>query len=304
MAGFDIGSLGAVNLNKLIEDNRADFSKYLLKQVARPVQVDSENGTIERWETPMSMDDGGSENPKHAPGSPTPKGNTAMGRISYVVDNYGWAEGINHLSKIELGRIPGALAKLSEKSGHKVMGGMDRELARVLGGSGTAALNQDLSEKAVGVAWDVPATATPISDIDAVALLLRPGNMGLIGVFGYDVLLNLTRCQEMINHADKGVISIDEVITMMKSRGLSQIITDWNPAQTGEPTASRAYQGIFDGIAYVGTIDNILLPEMEAFGYDTYRDDDRKKDFFRASAANGVIRGYKEHGYFFSGITT
>ena len=47
-----------------------------------------------------------------------------------------------------------------------------------------------------------------------------------------------------------------------------------------------------------------FVPEMSPFGYDAYYCDDTRRDLFRASADTGLVRGYKEHGYYFSGIQT
>ena len=90
--------------------------------------------------------------------------------------------------------------------------------------------------------------------------VLRPGSMSLIAIIGYDVLLDLTTNTQMINHADKSIITIEEVIDHIRGRGIAQVFTDFNPLQTGEVTAARSYKGSLDGVFYLGTEGNLIRP--------------------------------------------
>ena len=117
MPGLD--SLPAQALKALVEDNKADMSAYLFDKVTKLRKVSDEEGSVRRWEFPIGMGDEGSNSVKHKAGTPTPKGNTKMGEVTYSVDSYSWAEPINHLRRKSLSEIEGALAELSERAGHK-----------------------------------------------------------------------------------------------------------------------------------------------------------------------------------------
>ena len=304
MSGFDMGSIGEMDLNELLDDHQADFNAYLAQRVCvTDSTVTYEKQAVRRWETPISMMSDGHRSAKHAPGSPSPKGNTEFGTRGTLVSPYSWSEGINHLAKKSVQDGFSALSDLSGKSGHQVLGSLDNELASVLAGNGTADDYNDLTNKSVSNAWDT-ANGLPVTDIDDVVDALRPGSTGLICIAGWDVLKVLTKNAEMVNHADKDFIGYQDVMDTIMNRGVDEVFIDRNVAQDGEGNFTRSYKGLFDGVFYIGTARNLILGQVNPLQYDVYEDKDSRMEYFRAAGDWGLSTGYAEHGYYFSSILT
>lgn len=301
-AGFDLGSLTPI-VNGFLEDHKADLSSYLVDQVCRPEPVDDPKGIIERWETPVEMASEEGTTSKHAPGTSTPKGNTKLGGVAYQVDSFSWAEPINHLAKKALQSRKSAFSRLTGRSAHQVKKDGDKLLASILKVNGTAALSQDITAKAAGTAWD-NALGTPITNIDDVILALRGAQSGLICIAGWDVLLDLTKNPQMINHADKEFVGVDDVIKTIMSRGIGRVYVDYNPVNNNAANQARDYRGILDGCFYVGTRDNLVMPYMNPLAMDVYEDEDARIQYLRAAQDMTIVREYKEHGFGFTGIQT
>ena len=299
---FDIGSLASVQLNELLEDHKADLQGYLARRVTRLRKVVNREGSVYRFETPLGMSAKLQRKVKHAPGTPSPQGNSAMGTRGYRIDSYSWKEGIDHLAEKELGQIEEALQDLSGVCSHMVLGALDRELATILGGGGSADTFDDLTEKVVNTAWDNG--GNPTNDVDDVVKKLRPGSRGLMAVCGYDVALALSKNDQVINNADQEHTDFSGVRNFLRSRGITEIHIDMGVEQDGEREAARSYAGIFDGIFYIGTADNLIRPEVNDLDLDTFRTEDPRMNYFRASGDWDITTGYAAHGYYFSGTLT
>jgi hypothetical protein len=297
MMSFNIGTLSNVNLGLLLEDHEAKFADYLYRKICVVESVDHPEGTMDRWEYPLGMFADGNRDAKHAPGTPTPKGNSAMGTVQYSIDPYSWAESVNHIAKRSLEARGTALDKIAVAAGHMVHGRADKELAGILAGGGAAGTFDNLTQETISTAWD--STGTPRQDIEGVIDALRGAD--LIGVFGWDVIRALQYNEEFINNADKSAISYEEAIEELYRLGLSEVYVEMNPKQAGAREATRSYGGIYQGVAYIGTKNNLIMAEQNTFGFDSYIHDDTRTEYFRASLDCDFVRGYAEHGFFMSG---
>lgn len=302
--GFDPGSLASVQLDELLEDHSADLNAYLARRVCRRRPVTNKEGSVYRFETPIGMSADVQRSVKHAAGTPSPKGNVEMGTRGYKIDSYSWKEGIDHLAEQELAKIENALEDLSGVTSHMVLGALDRELANILLGNGTSGTFDDLTEKAATNPWDSSgATPTITDDIDDVVQLLRPGSRGLMAICGYDIALHMSKNDEVVNDSDKDHTDFQGVRSFLRSRGITQIHIDMGVEQNGEREATRAYTGIFDGVFYIGTADNLILPQMNDLTLDAFYDDDSRTNYFRAAGDWDIVTGYAAHGYYYSGLT-
>lgn len=302
-AGFDMGTLTPVVLNRFLDDHKADLGTYMVDRVCRPEPVDDPAGVFERWETPVEMASEEGTSSKHAAGTSTPKGNAALGTRSYLIDSYSIAYPINHLAKKSLEARKNQFKRLAGKGGHQVQKDKDKDLARILKGLGAADRGQDLTVKQVTNAWDT-ANGTPITDIDDVILALRGADNGLICIAGWDVMLDLTRNPEVVNHADKEFVSIQDVIDTLMERGISEFFIDYNPSNANSANQPRQYRGILDGVFSIQTRGNLVKPYMNPLSMDAYEDKDTRIQNLRASEDCTITTEYAEHGYAFTSIQT
>lgn len=301
-AGFDLGTLAPLVTN-FLEDHVADLKTYMTDQVCRAEKVDNPTGVIERWETPVGMASGEGTSSKHAPGTASPKGNTALGTRNYTIDSFSWSEPINHLAKRALESRKGQFSALAGRSAHQVQKDKDLDLASILKGNGTLAKSNDLTGFPVGTAWDNIA-GTPITDIDTGILSLRGAQNGLICIAGWDVLLDLSKNPEVVNDADKSFEGVAGVIEKIVSRGISKVYVDYNPFNVNASGQARDYKGLLDGVFYIGTRNNLVKVYMNPLAMDVYADDDTRTQYLRASEDCVIITEYAEHGYAYTGIQT
>jgi hypothetical protein len=299
-AGFDLGSLTPI-VNGFLEDHQADLASYLTAQVCRPEKVDDPKGILERWETPVEMASEEGTTSQHAPGTSTPKGNTQLGAVPFQIESFSWAEPVNHLAKRALESRKQAFSKLAGRGAHQVKKDIDKMLATICKADGLSAKSQDVTAKAATAAFD-HADGVPITDIDSVVSALRGAQSGLICVAGWDVLLKLTKNVQMVNNVDAKFIGVPEVIELIMSRGISRVYVDYNPMNANAANQARDYKGILDGVFYIGTRDNLVMPYVNPLSMDMYEDADARIQYLRAAEDMTIVREYKEHGYGFTGI--
>lgn len=299
---FDIASLVTVQLNELLEDHEADLTAYLTRHVTRERPVTAINGSVYRFETPLKMSANLQRSVKHAPGADTPDGSAALGTRNYEIECFSWQESINHLAKQELEQIPDALETLAGATSHMVLGALDRELAKVLKGQGHENTNDGVKTKAITHPWsDRGVASDPVADVDSVVSELRNGSRGLMAIVGYDVALGLSTNAKVVNSLDMDHVGFDAVKNFFRGRGINEVYIDLNVQQDGEREAARSYTGIFDGVCYIGTADNLILAKMNDLNLDVYETKSKRVFAFRAALDADIITGYREHGYALTG---
>lgn len=295
MAGFDLKTLGTLDVSGLVKDHESDFAAYMFDRITVEGEFDGTvNGAIRRVESPLGMFSDGGRDAKHAAGAPTPKGEVAMGTITCALDPYSWAEPINHLAKKEAEKIPDLVAKLAKASGHMVMGSLDKEAARIMLGGGDAATSDNLDVYTAAAAWDVIATDAR-ADLEAMVDKLRGGSQGLKFICGWDVLRDLSKNTSMINNTDKKVLRIQDLFDEIQGIGFDEVIADYTVSQDGARTARRNYKGLFKGLAAATTGGNLLRADLGPLVYDIYENKDTRTWYFRAARDADLVRGYSAH---------
>jgi len=304
MAGFDLQTLGDIDVSGLVKDHESEFSAYMFDRITVDGEFDGAvNGSIRRVESPIGMFSDGGRDAKHAPGAPTPKGEIAMGSVTCALEPYSWAESINHLARKEAERIPDLISKMGRAGGHMVMGSLDKEAARILGGGGAAATSDNLDVYTAGAAWDVIATDAR-ADLEEMVDKLRGGSQGLKFITGWDVLRDLSKNTSMINDTQKKSLSMEALFDELRGIGIEEVVADYVVSQDGARTAPRNYKGLFNGLAALTTGSNLLRADLGPLAYDVYYDDDTRTWFFRAARDADLVRGYAGHTLRVSGNKT
>jgi len=301
--GLSTSGLSVVDLGQLLEDHKASFDGYLWPKITAATKqtVSTISGWVDRLEYPVGMFADGSRTAKHAPGADSPVGHNSMGTREYRIDPYSWAEPVNHLAKKDAETRGDALDRIAKGAGHMVIGSIEKELASILGGNGGSGTFDDLTAQAAGGnEWNNATPGDAVEDIESGIDALRGAD--LICVAGWNVIRALQYNTQFINNADKSRLSWMDVIEELYRLGFSQVFHDVNPVQDGNRTETRSYKGAYDGVFYIGTAQNVICAEMNAFGYDTYESESKRTEFFRASADVDFVSGYAAHGLYYTGI--
>ena len=204
------------------------------------------------------------------------------------------------MTKKNVENIPGLLDKIAASSGHMVLGQLDKDLRTILTGGGSSGTSDNLTEKACSATWKTISTDARV-DIESVIDALRRGSKGVVAVAGWDVLRTLSKNTSIINNGDRVRAGWMEVQEALLEMGIERVIVDTSVQQNGERQAARSYKGILDGVFALTTAENMILGELNALNYDIYEDKDRRTFYFRAAMDVDIVRGYAEHGYYFSG---
>jgi hypothetical protein len=302
--GVDIGSLTPQVFEEFLEDHATELAPLLsFEQWADVRNVTSRKGKIPRWLTPMDLPSDQHRTSKVAPGASTPRRNADFGYIDYECFDFKDGLDIEESLEAELETYTDVSNKLTRNTVLKVLADFVRgEIADMLLGNGTSGEERDLTEKSVSNAWDT-ANGTPLDDIDDVVKDLRGGD--LQAIVGYDVALTLSKDPDITGSAagsGREFVDFSGVRSFLQARGISQVIIDGTIEQTTEPHFTRSYGGVYDGVFYVGTRGNIVIPRLKALEQMVWTDMDRDVEVYKAKHSHGAVRSYAEHGYYFSGI--
>lgn len=312
MPSLNVRSITNEHLAEMLIDQAhiAAFESFQADQLigeSNIFQVGRISGTIDRAPIELSASPNNTTRTAYVnPGDPTPKGNTKMDVLPYVVNEYRFA---NPMPQNIYESADAALSDLErllrENSGRKVKVATENELLAIFRGQGSAA-NDTLAtiSNLAGKEWNAYTDTDhdPIRDIEAAVLSSGASKMFL----GKNIAAALKRSPILTGStAGSGTeyLTDAQLIEKLMGVGLSEV---WIAGQDFYNTKSLNVPAVLarlhDNTAALWADGALVKARFEPFQYDQYEDRDTRQILFRALETSVVKVAYEQSVVAFTNI--
>lgn len=292
MSGLNIATIGDETLGDLITDAAfmTKFESFRANTIVGSEfirMVSRRDGQTDIFPLAVTLpQEDGTRRSKRAPGAPTPKGTSRLAVLPYACEEFAFAHplSIAGLSMAEFwGQVQDMLRNLA---GMEVMLDVERDLMDILRGLGnaaefTAVTVTDIA--AAGSKWNnyIGATHNPVAN-----LMTMQRATGATKLFlGSDVAQALLS-SPVITGSDAGggveFVPYARLAEILGGIGFSEVIFG-HLAMNGAPMEQAPLlRYAHDGVVAMWSPGAIRKYEHESFRFDSYIDQDRRNEYYRA----------------------
>jgi|AKVG01.1.fsa_nt_gi hypothetical protein len=301
--GFNTGTLTRAELDGFLEDHKVEFSRYLAESiVGDTMPVGNKKTSVRKWSVPLGYGSDGDRSASVNFGEPHPRGRSGMDTVDVDCAPIKWGEDIEKHDLTEMEKYVQAANDLSLAAGHQVMRARDQLLANIVGGSGTAATDTDVSSFSIpsgeGWATDTSPIITHIRDAqDAI------GGSDLICVMGRDRARQIS-LNDYFTGAAAGsgtpYVLFSRIAELLMDEGITQTYVGGAKYVNGERDFDSGFANLFDGVFYLGTPENLKMMEFAPLRYEEDEDKDKGVKSFFAEWVGCFRRAYVQNGISFT----
>lgn len=293
MAGMNTPTIPAAQVNELLQDEQhiTKFEAFQAENIVAGyiTEVDRLAGYADM--VPITMGAIGVDDPlrssRVATDDPTPKGNTAMAQMPFVCNEYRFAEPLSQVAGQSLESFFNSVeTMLQTRAGLRVKVDVEKEIINILKGLGstatyTGATIEDISTTARKWNNYTGASHDPYGDL--ITMQVRTGATKLF--LGLNVALALCR-SPVFTGADAGsganFLTIDGLRQVLAGMGFSEVIIGHLQVHGRAPELPYQLKDLHDGVAAMWAPGAIRMFRFEEFQYDSWVDEDRRKEYYRA----------------------
>lgn len=302
--GFDIGSLDRVLIDEMYSDIRVNLDQAAAwTKISEVKPALYRKGETRLWTTPLEVAQGGARTSKVAHGAATPKGNTSLSTRPYTIEEYRYGLPIEEGAENEINTFDDVAQKFALSTALKVYRDFALDVRELITGQDTG--NTITQRSLTGNAWNAGTPGDPLVDIDFILRQLRGAQDQVCCLMGYDVALALSR-NPFFTGAQAGsgrtFVDFDMVRSVLRSRGvLGEIVIDEFVQNNTESNYARNFNGVFDGVFYLGVRNNLKTMVFQELTGDIYEDKDTRTKTWRSYHESDIVRGYANQSYYISG---
>lgn len=293
--GLNTGKLPQGLIDEMMQDVKSDLANLTqFEQFCFVRDVDKRSGSLTIPVTPLEIAEDGHRTVKTAPNGETPRLNSEVSEFAYKSQDYKVGVDLEEGAEKELNFID-IQTQCFKRASSTILYSYNKDIAATLD-------TLTLGSLTAG-AWNL-STSKPVLDWQPAIKNLK-GVDELVCIMGFDVAQALST-NPMISGETAGggtsVRSMQFVIDMIKSQGISEVYIDGSTAQSADGRQARSYKGAYDGKFAIVAKGNLFAARFIPLRVEAVEDKNRDSILYKAKHSHSIGRGFSAHGYYWTGI--